>query len=302
MQTTRPVDGQGDISMGNTGHFSTIPVHPTPTNGHSAPAYAPQYTPRPSATPVPVPQYGAHTFQATHAPAPQMPPQAPPFQAHPPHQAHPNPTYNGFQQQYTPTPVPMPPQPHHVPPPQMTNPIVPYDPSQRLAPSPARGSAVPVPSPNTHVQANTYNPPRPVEVYKLDEATNASIPADVREQFLRDEAGNVLFFTQPPLDRLHRGVSKEHANLGHSVRYLADRARQVQDRAAKRKARDELRRVEEEKRRAAEQESAQIEKQQQVDAAAKVLLGWAQSIQDEADMLKATYDGWSVKDHDVNAV
>ncbi|KAI1365082.1 hypothetical protein F5Y08DRAFT_328220 [Xylaria arbuscula] len=304
MQTARPVDGQGDINMGNTGHFSTIPAQPAPTNGHPAPAYTPgpHYTPRPSATPVPVPQYGAHTFQAAHVPAPQMPPQAPPYQSHPPHQTHQNPTYNGFQPQYTPTPVPMPPQPHHAPPHQMTNPIVPYDPSQRLAPSPARGPVVPAPSPNTHVQANAYNPPRPVEVYKLDEATNASIPADVREQFLRDEAGNVLFFTQPPLDRVHHGVSKEHADLGHSARYLADRARHLQDRAAKRKARDELRKAEEEKRLAVEQESSGAEKQQQVDAAAKVLLGWAQSIQDEADVVKAAYDGWSVKDNDINAV
>ncbi|KAI0503320.1 hypothetical protein F5B22DRAFT_629545 [Xylaria bambusicola] len=304
MQTTRPVDGQGDISMSNTGHFSTIPAQPAPaTNGHTAPAYTAHYTPRPSATPVPVPQYGAHTFQSAHVPTPQMPPQAPPYQSHPPHQTHQNPAYNGFQSQYTPTPVPMPPQPHHVPPNQMTNPIVPYDPSQRLAPSPARGSVVPVPSASTHVQANAYNPPRPIEVYKLDDATNASVPADVREQFLRDEAGNVLFFTQPPLDRVHRGVSNEHANLGHSVRYLADRARQVTDRRAKRKARDEMRKEEEAKRLASEQEAAETEKQQQIDSAAKIFLGWAQSIQDEADVLEASYGGWGVnKNNDIDAV
>ncbi|KAI0857558.1 hypothetical protein F4860DRAFT_489202 [Xylaria cubensis] len=300
MQTTRPVDGQGDISMGNAGHFSTIPAQPAPTNGHTTPAFS-HYAPRASATPVPVPQYGTHTFQQ-HVPPPQMTPQAPQYQPHPPHQTHPTPAFNGYTPQYNPTPVPMPPQPHHPPPPhQMANPIIPYDPS-RLAPSPARGSVAPVPSPGGHVQANAYNPPRPIEVYRLDDATNANIPADVREQFLRDEAGNVLFFTQPPLERTHRGVSKENADLGHSVRYLADRAREVQDRRAKRKARDEMRKEEDKKRYALEQEAAQIEQQEQIDSAAKILLGWAQSIQEEADVLKTNYDGWSVKDKDIDAV
>jgi chromatin structure-remodeling complex subunit RSC1/2 len=151
------------------------------------------------------------------------------------------------------------------------------------------------------VQGNAYNPPRPIEVYKLDDATNASIPADVREQFLQDEAGNVLFFTQPPLDRAHRGVSRDSADLGHSVRYLADRAREVEDRRAKRKARDEMRKEKERKRLALELEAVQVAKQQQMDSAAKILLGWAQCIQDEADSLKVTYDGWSVKDDGIDA-
>ncbi|KAI1826575.1 hypothetical protein F4861DRAFT_529703 [Xylaria intraflava] len=301
IQASRPVDGQGDISMSNTGHFSTMPAQPTPTNGHAAAGYAGHFTPRPNATPVPVPQYGAHTFQPTHVPPPQMPAQAPQYQPHPPHPAHHAPAFNGYpSSQYNPTPVPLPPQPHH-PPHQMANPIMPYDPSQRLAPSPARTSIVPVPSPGAHIQANAYNPPRPIEVYKLDSATNASIPADVREQFLRDEAGNVLFFTQPPLDRAHPGVSRENADLGHSLRYLADRAREVQDRRAKRKARDEMRKEEEKKRLASDQEAAEREKQQQIDSAARSLLGWVQSIQNEAEVLKASYDGWNVRDKDIDA-
>lgn len=160
----------------------------------------------------------------------------------------------------------------------------------------------PVPSPVGHAQVNAYNPPRPVEVYQLGEATNKSIPPSVREQFLRDDAGNVLFFTQPPLDRAHRGVSKESADLGHSVRYLADRAREVQDRRAKRKARDELRKEEVAKRLALEEEAAQLEKEGQLDSAAKILLGWAEGILDQADILKASYDGWSVNNEDIDAV
>ncbi|KAI1175332.1 hypothetical protein F4777DRAFT_551062 [Nemania sp. FL0916] len=301
MHANRPGEGQGDVTMGNTGHFSTIPVQPTPANGHTTPAYPAHYAPRPSATPVPVPQYGTHTFQPAHGPPPQIIPQTPPYQPHPTHQTHHNPAFNGYPSQYNPTPVPMPPQPHHPPPHQMTNPIIPYDPSQRVAASPARGSIAPVPSPGGHVQANTYNPPRPIEVYKLDDATNDSIPAEVREQFVRDESGHVLFFTQPPLDRAHRGVSMDSANLGHSVRYLADRAREREDRRAKRKARDEMRKEEEKKRHGLEREATDLEKQRQLDSAAKILLGWAQSIQDEADLLQSNYGGWSVKDEDIDA-
>ncbi|KAJ2986162.1 hypothetical protein NUW58_g5157 [Xylaria curta] len=63
-----------------------------------------------------------------------------------------------------------------------------------------------------------------------------------------------------------------------------------------------MRKEEEKKRLALEQEAAQIEKQEQVDSAARILLGWAQSIQDEVDMLKSNYGGWSVKDADIDAV
>ncbi|KAI2634542.1 hypothetical protein GGS21DRAFT_539364 [Xylaria nigripes] len=301
IQASRPVDGQGDISMGNTGHFSAIPAQPTPTNGHATHGYAGHHMPRPNATPVPVPQYGAHTFQPTHVPPPQIPTQAPQYQPHPPHQAHHAPAFNGYPlSQYNPTPVPLPPQPHH-PSHQIATPIMPYDASQRLAPSPARTSIVPVPSPSGHIQTNTYTPPRPIEVYKLDPATNASIPTNIREQFLQDEAGDILFFTQPPLDREHRGLSNESAELGHSLRYLADRAREVQDRRAKRKARDEMRKEEEKKRLALEKEAAELEKQEQIDSAAKILLGWAQSIQDEAEVLKASYDGWNTRDRHIDA-
>jgi chromatin structure-remodeling complex subunit RSC1/2 len=302
MQPTRPGDGQADVSMGNTGHFSTIPAQPAPAHGHTTAAYPTHYAPRPSATPVPVPQYGTHTFQSAHVPPPQMTTQTPQYQPHSSHQTHHTPAFNGYPSQYNPSPVPMPAQSHHPPPHQMTNPIIPYDPSQRLAPSPARNSITTVPSPGGHLQANTYNPPRPIEVYKLDDATNDSIPADVREQFVRDESGHVLFFTQPPLDRAHRGVSMESADLGHSARYLADRARGIQERRAKRKARDEMRKAEEMKRSTAEQEVMHMENQQQVDSAAKILLSWAQSIQDEANILRSSYGGWSVKDKDIDAV
>ncbi|KAI9822882.1 MAG: hypothetical protein M1832_002907 [Thelocarpon impressellum] len=88
---------------------------------------------------------------------------------------------------------------------------------------------------------NTYVPPKPVEVYHLSDAANASIPSDVRERFQRDEQGRVLFFTAPPLDN-----SKEASGLGHSVRYLAEKARRKDMIAAKRKAVQEARERDEE--------------------------------------------------------
>ncbi|KAJ4348361.1 uncharacterized protein N0V89_009735 [Didymosphaeria variabile] len=80
-----------------------------------------------------------------------------------------------------------------------------------------------------------YRAPQPVEVYVLPDHANASIPADVREQFQRDEQGRVLFFTAPPAN--DPGLVKgEGQALGHSARYIAMRAKRDVQRAAKRKA------------------------------------------------------------------
>jgi chromatin structure-remodeling complex subunit RSC1/2 len=74
-----------------------------------------------------------------------------------------------------------------------------------------------------------------VEVYVLPDHANASIPADIREQFQRDEQGRVLFFTAPPVNS-SRIVAKEGQALGHSARYLALKAKRDAARVAKRKA------------------------------------------------------------------
>ncbi|KAI2471168.1 hypothetical protein F4781DRAFT_388222 [Annulohypoxylon bovei var. microspora] len=315
MQSARPVDSQGDIMMGNTPHFSTIPAAQTPTLGHAGAYASPHpFVPRPSPTPVPVPPYGNHAgpsghhnfpvqgVQGAHGThslnTPQMP-QTPHFQAHQPHQP---PAYNGFPPQYSTTPIPVPHQPHHVPPHQINTPMPSYDPSHRLAPSPARPSMAPTPGPSGHAQANAYNPPRPVEVYHLDDALNDKIPQDVREQFQRDEAGRVLFFTQPPLDRPHRGLSAESATLGHSVRYLADRAREVEDRRAKRKARDELRQEEEKKRQELEKAAAEKERKELIDATSDMFVGWVNDMNKGNEMLKKAYDGWSCRDKEIDTV
>jgi chromatin structure-remodeling complex subunit RSC1/2 len=80
-----------------------------------------------------------------------------------------------------------------------------------------------------------YKAPQPVEVYILPDHANASIPADIREQFQRDEQGRVLFFTAPPVNS-SRIVKKEGQALGHSARYLALKAKRDAEREAKRKA------------------------------------------------------------------
>jgi chromatin structure-remodeling complex subunit RSC1/2 len=83
--------------------------------------------------------------------------------------------------------------------------------------------------------ANAYNPPRATEVYTLAEAANSAIPADIRAQFHHDEYGKIYFYTAPPLDI--NPVPEESRALGHSLRYLADKARSKEELEAKRKAR-----------------------------------------------------------------
>ena len=69
----------------------------------------------------------------------------------------------------------------------------------------------------------------------MPDHANASIPADVREQFQQDEQGRVLFFTAPPVNN-PGFVTEEGQALGHSARYLATKAKRDAQRAAKRKA------------------------------------------------------------------
>ncbi|KAF3059561.1 Chromatin structure-remodeling complex subunit RSC1 [Daldinia childiae] len=317
MMAARSIDAQGDIAMGNTHHFSTIPAPATPTPGHVGAYASPNpFAPRPSPTPVPVPQYGNHAgvphpgfpVQGVQGPphgghghtTPQMTP-VPHFQPHqPPHQ--PAAYNNGYPPQYSTTPVPVPHQSHHPPPHQINSPMPAYDTSHRIAPTPVRAPMAAAPSPGPHGQANVYNPPRPVEVYRLDDALNNKIPEEVREQFQRDEAGHVLFFTQPPLDRPHRGVSSESAGLGHSVRYLADRAREVEDRRAKRKARDELRQAEEKKRQETAKLAAEEESQEIMSQARDALANWVGSMNKETEKLMRVYDGWSSRDEEIDKV
>ena len=106
----------------------------------------------------------------------------------------------------------------------------PYAPAAQQPPyTPYQTSRAPVPP-----AAAAYNPnaPRPIEVFQLSDAANATIPADIRQQFHCDDHGHVLFFSSPPLD-LAPSTGKK---LGHSLKYLAakeERRRKVDERKRK---------------------------------------------------------------------
>lgn len=141
-------------------------------------------------------------------------------------------------------------------------------------------------TPHPHANAgHVYNVPRAPEVYTLADPVDAAIPADVREQFQRDEQGRVLFFTAPPLNRPANGIAEQHAGLGHSVRHLASISELRAERARKRKERDEALAREREaskKLTALHERQAtqrhQEERKSQVEALEKFLVAWAAEI------------------------
>ncbi len=79
---------------------------------------------------------------------------------------------------------------------------------------------------------------RPVEVFVLSDAANASIPKQVRDRFPQDDQGRVLFFTKPPVvaDTIVRG--KDGKPLAHTEKYLAAKAERDQQIAARKRARE----------------------------------------------------------------
>jgi chromatin structure-remodeling complex subunit RSC1/2 len=131
--------------------------------------------------------------------------------------------------------------------------------------------------------ANAYNPPRQSEVYTLSEAANASIPTDIRNQFQQDDYGKIAFFTAPPLNL--SPVPEKVQVLGHSLRYLADKARNKEADEKKRKARAaqlEQEATERLKRIKTEKEDM---KQKVFDQAATALKKWAEGMERGTDEL-----------------
>ncbi|KAH7369930.1 hypothetical protein BKA65DRAFT_8698 [Rhexocercosporidium sp. MPI-PUGE-AT-0058] len=114
---------------------------------------------------------------------------------------------------------------------QQPNPLANYNNYQgsSTAPRPA------APVSNMHTPHAVYHPPRPIEVYTLPEMAHSAIPADIRAQFHHDEYGRVIFYTTPPLDV--NPIPQDKQNLGHSLKYLADKARRKEEDDTKRKAR-----------------------------------------------------------------
>jgi chromatin structure-remodeling complex subunit RSC1/2 len=150
------------------------------------------------------------------------------------------------------------------------------------------------PSTGSHPgHTNAYNPPsRNPEAWTLGDVANASIPADVREQFQQDELGRVIFFTAPPLDSTP--ITEDTKGLGHSLRYLADKARRKEEDEKKRKIR--LVELEEEatqrlKRRKATQETTQ---QRGFRQNLEAMLEWSEQMDKGTDELykKMHGDNW----------
>lgn len=83
---------------------------------------------------------------------------------------------------------------------------------------------------------NAYNPPRPPEVYTLPDNINEALSEQIRSNFQHDASARVLFFSGPPLDRAHKGLSPQSSGLGHSIRYLNGREEWLAERNRKRKA------------------------------------------------------------------
>ncbi|GAB7361351.1 hypothetical protein MBLNU230_g1407t1 [Neophaeotheca triangularis] len=154
------------------------------------------------------------------SPAPQRPPSA----------THQHPSYN------------LPQTPQTAPQPPPTRPQLASNPSSTYGhQSQAQPTATPALPPNPanypppRAPTASYRDPPQIEVYTLPDQANLSIPPEIRDQYQRDAAGRVLFFTAPPT------VVEDTPGkvTGHSVRYLAAKARRAELLAQKRKERDE---------------------------------------------------------------
>ncbi|KAG0647295.1 chromatin remodeling [Hyphodiscus hymeniophilus] len=202
-------DSQGDVTMAGTQMNAPLPSPSAHSNVNQT-TYAQQFAqPRPSPSPAPVLQHQtSYSSQGSghHAALPQAP-----IYHQPQH-------YNQYPQTAT-TPVA-----------QLANPLAAYN----HYTSPASRQVAPVATPHASA-TNAYNPPRAPEVYTLADSANAAIPADIRAQFHQDERGRIIFYTAPPLDV--DPIPEETRDLGHSLRYLVDKARGKEELERKRTAR-----------------------------------------------------------------
>ena len=209
----RPIIGdrlqyeRADSAMSGT---ASNPTLPSPLANQSVPQtpYGQQFAPaRPSASPAPMNHqnsYGSHGAVSQSNVS-----QTPHYQSQ-----------NSYQHTSTSTPIA-----------QQPNPLATYNHYQGSSTAP-RPTA---PVSNLHTPHAVYHPPRPIEVYTLPEMAHSAIPADIRAQFHHDEYGRVIFYTTPPLDV--NPIPHDKQDLGHSLRYLADKARRKEEDEKKRKAR-----------------------------------------------------------------
>ena len=176
-----------------------------------------------------VPQQHHHYQAPTSSPAPQQTQHIPPqFTAASPSIAH-HPSPQHHQSQYQQHPPQYQTQHHQLPQQYVMSPATTQPRPAMAAATPVHHHHQPQHQAQHQTQQNAYHPPGEVEVYTLGPQTNALIPDHIKKNFQQDENGNIIFFTKPPLERKHKGVGAEHAHLGHSARYLADRARDMRN-------------------------------------------------------------------------
>ncbi|KAB8343207.1 hypothetical protein FH972_022797 [Carpinus fangiana] len=143
--------------------------------------------------------------------------------------------------------------------------------------------------------SGNYQAPQPIEVYTLNDAGNAAIPLDIREQFHRDEYGRVLFFTSPPLDVLP--PRKEGAAVGHSARYLAAKIKRDKVLKEKRKRDEDEREAQEQERAKARKLEAGAHAQKAETVRQKALGLWQQQLREatEGDFKSLYGEQWKAK-------
>lgn len=198
------------------GHASQTPgAAPTPAPHHSQSAYTPQphsYGQHSASPAPPIPALGP-SHSSTFPPA--LTPHASAYAASP---TAPTPITSSYT---TGPPMPSTLYAQQLRSQQHQHPANPY----------AQPGATPyAPTPYGVPAPQSYKPAQAIEVYRLDDHTNATIPPHVRDQFQQDDQGHILFFTAPPLDALPPSSSKNTdiaaadstpALLAHDVRYLA---------------------------------------------------------------------------------
>ncbi|KAE8450030.1 hypothetical protein EG329_007169 [Mollisiaceae sp. DMI_Dod_QoI] len=254
-------DSHNDISMSGTPSGIAPSPSPMPSITPGQSAYGQQFAAtRPSPSPAPLTHqtsYGSHS-SGSHAAAPQTP------------SYQPQSAYNQYASASTPVS-------------QHANPMANYTQYQsHTAPRPAAATT------NSHPAHTVYNPPRVVEVFTLPEGANNAIAADIRAQFHTDDYGKILFYTAPPLDI--NPIPEEKQSLGHSLRYLADRARNKQADLKKRKARElelEAAAIETAKR-----TKIEAERQQQsiIENSLKAIKSWSKEMDSGTDELYKQLD------------
>ena len=137
---------------------------------------------------------------------------------------------------------------------------------------------------------NAYHPPQPVQVYRLPNNLDATVPQYVRDSVPRDDQGRVLFSTVPPAVTLTpRRV--QATSYQHSEWYLRNQPIVEARRAAQRKERERLYNLPEAKkarREEAERAAAEVQRERDLlQAAMEAEIKWLEEQEAKAEREEA---------------